>query len=46
MVSKVFNCQEGKVEETAQQSSGGADQSSESAEWSLVVRAVVSRENG
>ena len=41
-----FSCQEGEVKDGAQQSSGGADQSIESAEWSLVVRALVSRERG
>ena len=42
-VKRAFSCQEGGVEEGAQQSSGGADRSSlESAEWSLVARALVS----
>ena len=43
-IKRAFSCQEGEVKEGAQQSSGGADQSSpESAEWSLVVRALVIR---
>ena len=46
-VKRPFSCQEGEVEDGAQQSSCGADQSSlESAECSFVARALISRESG